>query len=591
MIKTLLKQIKQYRTAALLSPLFIMLEVVMDVLIPYVTASLIDKGINAGDMHNVYIYGVQMLFMAFLSMTMGILAGQFSSYASSGFACNLRNAMYRNIQTFAFSDIDKYSTSGLVTRMTTDVNNLQNAFQMILRITVRAPFTLLFSIFMCFVISPRLSVIFLVATVVLAIVLSLIIGKVAKTFAQVFKQYDVLNNAVQENVTGIRVVKAFVREEHEKQKFGVAAHGLYKLYVKAESLMAINHPVMNMVVYGCIIAISWWGAHFVVSGQISTGQLTSLFTYVMSILMSLMMLSMIFVQVTMSAASGKRVTEVINEVPDIVSPKDGATEIPNGSIDMNHVSFAYKGGSGEYALHDVSAHIASGETIGVIGGTGSGKSSLINLVSRLYDTSRGSVMVGGRNVRAYDLTTLRNGVSVVLQNNVLFSGTILDNLRWGNENASLEQCREACRLACADEFIAQMPEGYNTRIEQGGTNVSGGQRQRLCIARALLKRPYVLILDDSTSACDNATDARIRANLRDMAPQVTKLIIAQRISSIKDCDRIMVLNEGRLSGFDTHDNLLRDNKIYQEICALQDEDAGDFDAPHDTRKEDMDHGA
>ena len=563
----------------------------MDVLIPYVTASLIDKGINAGDMHNVYIYGVQMLFMAFLSMTMGILAGQFSSYASSGFACNLRNAMYRNIQTFAFSDIDKYSTSGLVTRMTTDVNNLQNAFQMILRITVRAPFTLLFSIFMCFVISPRLSVIFLVATVVLAIVLSLIIGKVAKTFAQVFKQYDVLNNAVQENVTGIRVVKAFVREEHEKQKFGVAAHGLYKLYVKAESLMAINHPVMNMVVYGCIIAISWWGAHFVVSGQISTGQLTSLFTYVMSILMSLMMLSMIFVQVTMSAASGKRVTEVINEVPDIVSPKDGATEIPNGSIDMNHVSFAYKGGSGEYALHDVSAHIASGETIGVIGGTGSGKSSLINLVSRLYDTSRGSVMVGGRNVRAYDLTTLRNGVSVVLQNNVLFSGTILDNLRWGNENASLEQCREACRLACADEFIAQMPEGYNTRIEQGGTNVSGGQRQRLCIARALLKRPYVLILDDSTSACDNATDARIRANLRDMAPQVTKLIIAQRISSIKDCDRIMVLNEGRLSGFDTHDNLLRDNKIYQEICALQDEDAGDFDAPHDTRKEDMDHGA
>ncbi len=591
MIKTLLKQIKQYRTAALLSPLFIMLEVVMDVLIPYVTASLIDKGINAGDMHNVYIYGAQMLFMAFLSMTMGILAGQFSSYASSGFACNLRNAMYRNIQTFAFSDIDKYSTSGLVTRMTTDVNNLQNAFQMILRITVRAPFTLLFSIFMCFVISPRLSVIFLVATVILAIVLSLIIGKVAKTFAQVFKQYDVLNNAVQENVTGIRVVKAFVREEHEKQKFGAAAHGLYKLYVKAESLMAINHPVMNMVVYGCIIAISWWGAHFVVSGQISTGQLTSLFTYVMSILMSLMMLSMIFVQVTMSAASGKRVTEVINEVPDIVSPKDGATEIPNGSIDMNHVSFAYKGGSGEYALHDVSAHIASGETIGVIGGTGSGKSSLINLVSRLYDTSRGSVMVGGRNVRAYDLTTLRNGVSVVLQNNVLFSGTILDNLRWGNENASLEQCREACRLACADEFIAQMPEGYNTRIEQGGTNVSGGQRQRLCIARALLKRPYVLILDDSTSACDNATDARIRANLRDMAPQVTKLIIAQRISSIKDCDRIMVLNEGRLSGFDTHDNLLRDNKIYQEICALQDEDAGDFDAPHDTRKEDMDHGA
>ncbi|MBR1552001.1 MAG: ABC transporter ATP-binding protein [Muribaculaceae bacterium] len=585
MINTLLKQVKQYRTAALLSPLFIMLEVVLDVLIPYVTASLIDKGINAGHMGNVYIYGATMLGMAFLSMLMGILAGQYSSYASSGFACNLRDAMYRNIQTFAFSDIDKYSTSGLVTRMTTDVTNLQNAFQMILRITVRAPFTLLFSIVMCIVISPRLSLIFVVATVVLGIILGVIISKVAKTFAKVFKQYDELNNAVQENVTGIRVVKAFVREEHEKSKFGTAAQGLYKLYVKAESLMALNSPVMNMVVYGCIIAISWWGAHYVVGGQLTTGQLTSLFTYVMSILMSLMMLSMIFVQVTMSAASGERVAQVINEIPDIVSPADGVTEIRDGSIDMNHVSFAYKGGSGEYALHDISAHIASGETIGVIGGTGSGKSSLINLVSRLYDASRGSVMVGGRNVRAYDLTALRNAVAVVLQQNVLFGGTVIDNLRWGNEDATLEQCREACRLACADDFIMQMPQGYDTRIEQGGTNVSGGQRQRLCIARALLKQPRVLVLDDSTSACDNATDAQIRANLRHQAPEVTKLIIAQRISSIKECDRIMVLSEGRLSGFDTHDNLLRNNKIYQEICALQEEDAGDFDAPESTRKE------
>ncbi len=585
MINTLLKQVKQYRTAALLSPLFIMLEVVLDVLIPYVTASLIDKGINAGHMGNVYIYGATMLGMAFLSMLMGILAGQYSSYASSGFACNLRDAMYRNIQTFAFSDIDKYSTSGLVTRMTTDVTNLQNAFQMILRITVRAPFTLLFSIVMCIVISPRLSLIFVVATVVLGIILGGIISKVASTFAQVFKQYDELNNTVQENVAGIRVVKAFVREEHEKGKFSAAARGLYKLYVKAESLMALNSPVMNMVVYGCIIAISWWGAHYVVAGQLTTGQLTSLFTYVMSILMSLMMLSMIFVQVTMSAASGERVTQVINEVPDIVNPADGVTEIRDGSIDMNHVSFAYKGGSGEYALHDISAHISSGETIGVIGGTGSGKSSLINLVSRLYDASRGSVMVGGRNVRAYDLTALRNAVAVVLQQNVLFGGTIIDNLRWGNENATLEQCREACRLACADDFIMQMPQGYDTHIEQGGTNVSGGQRQRLCIARALLKQPRVLVLDDSTSACDNATDAQIRANLRHQAPQVTKLVIAQRISSIKECDRIMVLSEGRLSGFDTHENLLKTNKIYQEIYALQEEDGGDFDAPESTGKE------
>ncbi len=585
MINTLLKQVKQYRTAALLSPLFIMLEVVLDVLIPYVTASLIDKGINAGHMGNVYIYGATMLGMAFLSMLMGILAGQYSSYASSGFACNLRDAMYRNIQTFAFSDIDKYSTSGLVTRMTTDVTNLQNAFQMILRITVRAPFTLLFSIVMCIVISPRLSLIFVVATVVLGIILGAIISKVASTFAQVFKQYDELNNTVQENVAGIRVVKAFVREEHEKGKFSAAARGLYKLYVKAESLMALNSPVMNMVVYGCIIAISWWGAHYVVAGQLTTGQLTSLFTYVMSILMSLMMLSMIFVQVTMSAASGERVTQVINEVPDIVNPADGVTEIRDGSIDMNHVSFAYKGGSGEYALHDISAHISSGETIGVIGGTGSGKSSLINLVSRLYDASRGSVMVGGRNVRAYDLTALRNAVAVVLQQNVLFGGTIIDNLRWGNENATLEQCREACRLACADDFIMQMSQGYDTHIEQGGTNVSGGQRQRLCIARALLKQPRVLVLDDSTSACDNATDAQIRANLRLQAPQVTKLVIAQRISSIKECDRIMVLSEGRLSGFDTHENLLKTNKIYQEICALQEEDGGDFDAPESTGKE------
>ena len=585
MLKTLLRHIGQYKTAAILTPIFIMLEVIMDVLIPYVTAWLIDDGINAGHLPNVYRYGGLMLLMAFVSLAMGILGGRFVAKASTGFAANLRQSMYRNIQRFAFSDIDKYSTSGLVTRMTTDVTNLQSAFQMILRTSIRAPFSMIFSIVMCFVISPRMSLIFVIATVVLSVILTIIIKRVSATFTQVFKQYDVLNSAVQENVSAIRVVKAFVREDYENQKFELAAKGLYNLYVKAERLMAVNHPVMNMVVYGCIIAISWFGAQFVVGGSLTTGQLTSLFTYVMSILMSLMMLSMIFVQITMSVASGKRVTEVINEVPDIVNPDNADTEITDGRIDFNHVSFAYKGGSGEYALHDIDLHIASGETIGVIGGTGSGKSSLINLVSRLYDTTRGSVEVGGKDVRTLDLTALRNSVAVVLQNNVLFTGTILDNLRWGNPNATLEQCQAACRIAQADEFVQQMPDGYNTRIEQGGTNVSGGQRQRLCIARALLKQPQVLILDDSTSACDNATDALIREALRRDVPQMTRIIISQRISSIKDCDRILVLDGGRVSGWDTHDNLLENNTIYKEICSIQDEDGGDFDEP-DGRKED-----
>lgn len=585
MLKTLLKQLGRYRTAAILTPIFILLEVLLDVLIPYVTSWLIDRGINAGDLGNVYRYGGLMLLMAFLSLAMGVLAGRFVAYASTGFAANLRKAMYRNIQRFAFSDIDKYSTPGLVTRMTTDVNNLQNAFQMLLRTSIRAPFSMLSSIVMCFVISGKMSLIFIIAAVVLAVVLTLVIRRVSATFARVFQQYDVMNNAVQENVSAIRVVKAFVREDYENQKFELAARGLYQLYVKAESLMAVTHPVMNLVVYGCIIAISWFGAQLVVGGQLTTGQLTSLFTYVMSIFMSLMMLSMIFVQLTMSAASGKRVTEVINEVPDIDNPDNADTVVPDGSIDFNRVSFAYKGGSGEYALHDIDLHIASGETIGVIGGTGSGKSSLINLISRLYDVTRGNVMVGGKDVRTLDLETLRNSVSVVLQKNVLFSGTILDNLRWGRADATLDECREACRIACADEFIEQMPDGYETRIEQGGTNVSGGQRQRLCIARALLKRPQVLVLDDSTSACDNATDAKIRQQLRDDVPQMTRIIISQRISSIKDCDRILVLDNGRISGWDTHDNLLNTNNIYRETCTIQDEDGGDFDAPQG-RKED-----
>ena len=579
MLKTLYSQIKQYRRAAALTPIFTSLEVVMDVLIPYVTAKLIDLGINAGDLRNVYLYGGIMLAMAFLSLYFGIRAGQYSAYASSGFACNLRDAMYRNIQTFSFSDIDKYSTSGLVTRMTTDVSNLQNAFQQLLRVSVRAPFRMLFSIFMCFVIDVRMSIIFVIAMVVLSVFLYFHISRVAGLFKQVFERYDQLNGSVQENIAGIRVVKSFVREEYENTKFGWAAEALYKLYVRTEGLMALNHPVMNLVVYGCIIAISWFGAQFVVSDTLTTGEITSLFTYVMSILMSLMMLSMIFVMLTQSAASGQRVAEVINEKADITNPNKPLTEVPNGDVDFRHVYFAYKAGSGEYAIQNISFRVRSGETIGVIGGTGSGKSSLVNLVSRLYDVSKGSVMVGGNDVRRYDLEALRNAVSVVLQKNVLFSGTILDNLRWGNSDATLEECQEACRMACADEFIEQMPDGYNTRIEQGGTNVSGGQRQRLCIARALLKRPKVLVLDDSTSACDTATDAAIQRAFREELPEITKIIIAQRISSVSACDRILVLDKGRVSGFDTHDNLLRQNAIYREIYTLQNEDGGDFDEP------------
>ena len=584
MIKTLCAQIKQYRRETVLTPVFTSLEVVIDVLIPYITAKLIDLGINAGDMQNVYLFGGTMLAMAFLSLYFGIKAGQFSAYASTGFAANLREAMYTNIQTFSFSDIDKFSTSGLVTRMTTDVSNLQSAFQQLLRITVRAPLRMLFSICMCFVIDARMSVIFIIALVILSIFLYLLISKVSGLFKMVFERYDELNKSVQENISGIRVVKAFVREEYENHKFLATAEALYKLYVKTEGLMALNHPVMNLVVYACIIAISWFGAQFVVGGTLTTGEITSLFTYVMSILMSLMMLSMIFVMLTQSAASGQRVAEVINEKADICNPKHPAMEVENGNVDFNHVFFSYKGGSGEYAIQNISFHVKSGETIGVIGGTGSGKSSLVNLVSRLYDVSKGNVMVGGKDVRQYDLQTLRNAVAVVLQKNTLFSGTILDNLRWGNADATEEECREACRMACADEFIEQMPDGYDTHIEQGGTNVSGGQKQRLCIARALLKKPRVLVLDDSTSACDTATDAAIQRAFREDIPNVTKIIIAQRISSVRECDRILVLDKGKVSGFDTHDNLLRSNAIYREIYTIQNEDGGDFDEPQNKRR-------
>lgn len=603
MLKTLYKQIGEYKTASVLTPLFTSLEVVMDVLIPYVTARLIDDGLNAGNMGDVYFYGAVMVGMACVSLLFGILAGRYSAYASSGFAANLRRAMYRNVQTFSFSDIDKFSTSGLVTRMTTDVTNLQNAYQQILRVTVRAPYRLVLSIVMCVVINPQLSFIFIIATVILSVFLYLVISRVAKLFTQVFQQYDVLNQCVQENISGIRVVKAFVREDYETLKFSRAAQGLYRLYVRSERLMALNHPVMNMVVYGCIIAISWFGAHLVVGGSLTTGELTSLFTYVMSILMSLMMLSMIFVMLTMSAASGKRVAEVIDEKADIVDPEEPVYELQSGAIDFENVCFAYHGMSlkqlerfgklfdslrkllgqkaleGDYALRNITLSVKSGESIGIIGGTGSGKSSLVNLVSRLYDATEGTVKVGGRDVRSYALAALRNSVSVVLQKNVLFSGTILDNLRWGNAEATLEQCREACRCACADEFIDQLPDGYETRVEQGGMNFSGGQRQRLCIARALLKRPKVLILDDSTSACDTATDAKIRKALREELPAMTKLIIAQRIASVQDCDRILVMENGQVSGFDTHERLLQTNELYREIYQIQTEDGGDFDEP------------
>ena len=613
MIQTLIRQIKEYKTASIMTPIWTATEVVLDVLIPYVTASLIDKGINAGSIENVWLYGAIMLLMAFLSLAFGILAGRSVAYAASGFAANLRKAMYRNIQRFAFSDIDKYSTSGLVTRMTTDVNNLQNAYQQILRVTVRAPFRLVLSIVMCLVIDPRLSLIFIVAMVVLSFSLYNIISRGARLFSQVFVKYDELNQSVQENIQAIRVVKAFVREDYENQKFGRAAEGLYNLYVRAESLMALNHPVMNLVVYGCIIALSWWGAHFIVSGTLTTGELTSLFTYVMSILQSLMMLSMIFVMLTQSAASAKRVSEIIEEQPDIVNPAEPVYDIADGSVEFRSVRFDYISRSEECgvrsentpsaentqpqnishstlhtphsspkksrrsALYNVSFRIESGETIGVIGGTGSGKSTLVNLISRLYDASQGEVLVGGRNVRDYDLTSLRNAVSVVLQSNILFSGTILDNLRWGNPKATEKECRRACELAQADEFISQMPEGYNTRIEQGGTNVSGGQKQRLCIARSLLKQPKILVLDDSTSACDTATDAKIQRAFREDLPAMTKIIIAQRILTVKACDRILVMDNGVVTGFDTHDNLLRTNSLYQEINAIQMADKGDFD--------------
>ena len=577
MIKTLAKCIGKYKKESIITPIFTAVEVFLEILIPFITASIIDKGIQAGDMRKVGIYGGIMLIIAFLSLFCGIQAGKYGAAASTGFACNLREKMYENIQTFSFSNIDKFSTAVLVTRMTTDVTNVQNAYQMIIRSVVRAPLMMICSITMCVIISPRLSIIFLVALIFLGFVLFFIIYKVTPVFTSGFEKYDELNASVQENISGIRVVKAFVREEHENKKFNKAADNLYKTFVKAESFLAFNNPTMMLVVYGCIVALSWFASHFIVSGSITTGNLTSMFSYVMNMLMALMILSMIFVMVSMSAASARRISEVLNEKADLANPEKPYEEVEDGRIDFNHVNFSYRKNSTEDTLHDIDIHINAGETIGIIGGTGCGKSSFVSLISRLYDVTEGSVCVGGKDVRTYDMDALRNQVAVVLQKNVLFSGTILDNLRWGDDNASYEDCVEACKQACADEFIERMPKKYDTWIEQGGTNVSGGQRQRLCIARALLKKPKVLILDDSTSAVDTATDAKIKQAFAQKIPGTTKLIVSQRISSIQDADRIIVLEDGKVSGFDTYENLMENNKVYREICEVQMQGGGDFD--------------
>ena len=581
MLKTLFREVRQYKWPALLTPVWTTAEVVLWIFIPYVTASIIDKGIQAGNLPAVFKYGGIMLVLALLSLGSGVLAGLFAAKSSTGLAANLRLAMYRNIQRFSFSDIDKFSTAGLVTRMTTDVSSIQNAFQTLLRTSFRAPLNMVSALVMCFFIHKRLSIIFLVAMLVLGIFLTILITRAAKLFREILLKVDALNAVVQENVSAIRVVKAFVRENHEISKFDKAALSLFTMNVRAESLMALNHPVMNLVVNACTIALSWYGAHFIVEGSLTTGQLTSLFSYIMTVLSGLMMLSMVFVQLTQSYASAVRIVEVIDEEPDMANPEEPVTAVADGSVDFDHVFFSYKQG-GDYALEDISLHIDAGETVGVIGGTGSGKSTLAALVARLYDVSEGSVRVGGLDVRAYDMKTLRWEVAMVLQKSTLFSGTILENLRWGRPDATYGECVEACRQACADEFIREMPDGYETVIDQGGTNVSGGQRQRLCIARALLKRPKVLVLDDATSAVDTATDARIRETFAARIPGVTRLVISQRILSIKDADRIIVMDNGRVSGFDTHENLLKTNAIYREIYEMQTSGGeGDFDGRTD----------
>lgn len=578
MIKTLAKQIKEYKSASLVTPIFMILEVAMEMVIPLLMASIIDDGVQAGDMKHIFVIGCYMILAAIVGLFAGVMGGKYGAKASTGFARNLREAMYENIQTFSFSNIDKFSTAGLVTRMTTDVTNIQNAYQMLLRMCFRAPVSLICAMLMAFLINARVASIYLVAVVFLGIVIIFIMRAVSKYFSEVFKKYDDLNASVQENVAAQRVVKAYVREDYEIDKFHKASYNIYKMFKKAECTMTYVWPVMQFTVYGCILGISWLGAHMIVASQLTTGELMSLLTYCMSILMNLMMLAMIFVMMTMSAASARRIAEVLEEKADITNPEQPDYDVTDGSIRFDHVTFRYNKQSEKPVLDDLNFEIKAGETIGILGGTGSSKTSLVNLISRLYDVNEGTVYVGGKDVRSYDLETLRNEVSVVLQKNVLFSGTILENLRWGDENATEEECIRACRLACADEFIEKMPEKYNTYIEQGGSNVSGGQKQRLCIARALLKKPKVLILDDSTSAVDTATDAKIRKAFATVIPGTTKIIIAQRISSIQDADRIIVMDNGKIDAFAPHEELLRTNEIYKEVYEAQTQTGGgDFD--------------
>lgn len=577
MLKTLGAQIKEYKWASIATPVFMLLEVAVDTIIPLLMASIIDNGVNMGDTRQIYIMGVWMIVAALFGLLTGCLGAKYGAKAAMGFGKNLRAAMFRNIQTFSFANIDRFSSASLVTRMTTDVTNIQNAYMMLLRMAMRAPASIICAMAMSFFISPRLATIYLIAIIVLGALLLFISKAAMKYFDRAFKRYDDLNESVQENVSAIRVVKAYVREDYEKKRFSKAAQNIYDVFVKAESLVVYNSPLMQFTVYACILLISWLGAHMVVSSTLTTGDLMALLTYCMNILMNLMMLSMVFVMISLSLASARRISEVLNEQSTLHNPKEPLYDVPDGSISFKHVTFRYSDTAETPVLSDINLDIKSGETIGIIGGTGSSKSSLVNLISRLYDTDTGSVIVGGHDVREYDMDTLRNKVAVVLQQNVLFSGTILENLRWGDKNATTDECIEACKMACADDFIESFPDKYNTYIEQGGTNVSGGQKQRLCIARALLKKPRILILDDSTSAVDTATDSKIRAALAKTIPGTTKLIIAQRISSVMDADRIIVMDDGKVDGFDTHENLLKNNEIYRDVYDSQTNGGGDFD--------------
>ena len=577
MLKTLGAQIKEYKWASIATPVFMLLEVAVDTIIPLLMASIIDNGVNMGDTRHVYIMGVWMIVAALFGLLTGCLGAKYGAKAAMGFGKNLRAAMFRNIQTFSFANIDRFSSASLVTRMTTDVTNIQNACMMLLRMAMRAPAPIICAMAMTFFISPRLATIYLIAVIVLGALLLFISKAAMKYFDRAFRRYDDLNESVQENVSAIRVVKTYVREDYEKKRFSKAAQNIYDVFVKAESLVVYNSPLMQFTVYACILLISWLGAHMVVSSSLTTGDLMALLTYCMNILMDLMMLSMVFVMISLSLASARRISEVLNEQSTLHNPKEPLYDVPDGSISFKHVSFRYSDTAETPVLSDINLDIKSGETIGIIGGTGSSKSSLVNLISRLYDTDTGSVIVGGHDVREYDMDTLRNKVAVVLQQNVLFSGTILENLRWGDKNATPDECIEACKMACADDFIESFPDKYNTYIEQGGTNVSGGQKQRLCIARALLKKPRILILDDSTSAVDTATDSKIRAALAKTIPGTTKLIIAQRISSVMDADRIIVMNDGKVDGFGTHENLLKNNEIYRDVYGSRTNGGGDFD--------------